>query len=633
MSITPDFLDELRLRLPVSEVVGKRVSLTRHGREYTGLCPFHKEKSPSFTVSDEKGFYHCFGCGAHGDVVRFVMETEALAFPDAVEKLAGLAGLPPPPRGPRDAEKEEKRATLHDVLEAAAGWYESQLAAAVGSTARDYLKGRGLTPETIGEFRLGFAPDRNSGLKDALLARQFTEAQMLEAGLLVEPEGGGETRDKFRGRVMFPITDPRGRVVAFGGRAMGDGKPKYLNSPETPLFRKGHLLYNLARARPKARDAGTIIVVEGYMDVIALDQAGLGYAVAPLGTALTEDQLKLLWRVAPEPVLCFDGDAAGTRAAHRAMERALPMLAPGISLRFAFLPSGEDPDTLVRRNGPEAMTGLLKSARPLTDVLWDARFSAVAADTPERRAGLEREIGKVVSEIRDPKIRDYYRADLNARLAERLNAGRRTQLGGGMGGSAPLRPRDKFQSYRSYGASREMTQQFAAQGSRPNFVIREKLLVLTVVNHPEILGRYSEDFMSIDFSTPDLDKLRAEILGIAAHSSALDTGAVRRHFQQRGLGGLLGWLEGQESLKNEWFAWPGAAIEDVERGWLHVLSRHRKARTLRSELDRATKALAADMTDEAYERFLAVKAEMDALEGDEASLEGYGVPSGREASI
>ncbi len=286
MSITPDFLDELRLRLPVSEVVGKRVNLTRHGREYTGLCPFHKEKTPSFTVSDEKGFYHCFGCGAHGDVVKFVMETEALAFPDAVERLAGLAGLPPPPRGPRDEEKEQKRATLHDVLEAAAGWYESQLAGAVGHAAADYLKGRGLKPETIGEFRLGFAPDRNTGLKDALLARQVTEAQMLEAGLLVEPEGGGETRDKFRGRVMFPIADPKGRVVAFGGRAMGDGKPKYLNSPETPVFRKGHLLYNLNRARPKAQQAGTIIIVEGYMDVIALDQAGLGHAVAPLGTAL-----------------------------------------------------------------------------------------------------------------------------------------------------------------------------------------------------------------------------------------------------------------------------------------------------------------------------------------------------------
>ena len=630
MSITPDFLDELRLRLPVSEVVGKRVNLTRHGREYTGLCPFHKEKTPSFTVSDEKGFYHCFGCGAHGDVVKFVMETEALAFPDAVERLAGLAGLPPPPRGPRDEEKEQKRATLHDVLEAAAGWYESQLAGAVGHAAADYLKGRGLKPETIGEFRLGFAPDRNTGLKDALLARQVTEAQMLEAGLLVEPEGGGETRDKFRGRVMFPIADPKGRVVAFGGRAMGDGKPKYLNSPETPVFRKGHLLYNLNRARPKAQQAGTIIIVEGYMDVIALDQAGLGHAVAPLGTALTEDQLKLLWRVAPEPVLCFDGDEAGVRAAHRAMERALPMLAPGVSLRFAFLPSGEDPDTLVRRNGPEAMANLVSAARPLTDVLWDARFAAMSIDTPERRAGVEREIEKTIREINDPKIRDYYRSDLRSRLEARLDAGRQTAPRRGM---EPLRRAGKFQSYRSFGASREFAQQFAARGSGPNFTIREKLLVLTVVNYPEILERYSEDFMGIDFSTTDLDKIRAEILGIAAHSTALDTGAIRRHFQQRGLGGLLGWLEGQDSLKSEWFAWPGAAMEDVERGWLHVLSRHRKARALKSELDRATKALAADMTEQAYERFLAVKAEMDALEGDEASLEGYGVPSGREASI
>ncbi|HKJ73133.1 MAG TPA: toprim domain-containing protein, partial [Alphaproteobacteria bacterium] len=465
----------------------------------------------------------------------------------------------------------------------------------------------------------------------------FTEQQMLEVGLLVEPEGGGETRDKFRGRIMFPITDPRGRVVAFGGRAMGDGKPKYLNSPETPLFRKGHMLYNLARARAAARDTGTILVVEGYMDVIALDQAGFGNAVAPLGTALTEDQLKLLWRLAPEPVLCFDGDQAGLRAAHRALERALPMLAPGISLRFAFLPDGEDPDTLVRRYGADAMRNLIASARPLTDVLWEARFKETPIDTPERRAGLEGEIEKAIREIRDLKIRDYYRTDLMARLRERVSETRRSwpdrrNQDSGAGRDGSVRRPDKFRSYRHYGVSREMTQQFAARGSEPNLARREKLLVLTVVNHPEILDRYTEDFSSIDFMTPDLDKLRAEILGIAANSSALDTGAIRRHFQQRGLGGLMDWLEGQESLKNEWFAWPNAAVEDVERGWLHVLSRHRKAKALRSELDRATKALADDMTDEAYERFLAVKAEMDALEGDEASLEGYGIPSGREAS-
>jgi DNA primase len=633
MSIAPDFLDELRLRLPVSEVVGRRVTLARHGREYTGLCPFHKEKSPSFTVSDEKGFYHCFGCGAHGDVVRFVMETEALAFPDAVEKLAAQAGLPPPPRGAVDPEKEKKRATLHDVLEAAAGWFESQLSASVGTAAREYLLGRGLTPETIGEFRLGFSPDRSSGLRDALLARQVTEAQMLEAGLLVEPEGGGETRDKFRGRVMFPISDPRGRVIAFGGRAMGDGKPKYLNSPETPLFRKGHLLYNLARARTKARDAGSILVVEGYMDVIALDQAGIGYAVAPLGTALSEDQLKLLWRLAPEPVLCFDGDDAGTRAAHRAMERAMPMLAPGTSLRFAFLPKGEDPDTLVRRYGADAMVNLTKASVALTDVLWDARFKDTSVDTPERRAGLEREIDRVIREIHDPKIRDYYRTDLMARLSEKLSAGRPPPRERGYSGQGGLRRPGKFQDFRHYGASREMTQQFAGKGLEPSLVRYEKLLVLTVVNHPAILGRYSEDFSTVDFTTPDLDKLRAEILGIAAHSSALDTGAIRRHFQQQGLGGLMGWLEGQESLKNEWFAWPAAAIEDVERGWLHVLNRHRRVKALKSELDSVTKALASDMTDETYERFLAVKAEVDAIEGDEANLEGYGVPSGREASV
>ena len=329
MAFPPQFLDELRARLPVSEVVGRKVRLLRKGREHSGLCPFHNEKTPSFTVNDEKGFYHCFGCGAHGSVIDFAMETEGLSFPEAVEKLAGQAGLQVPQSSPEERERAKVRSTLYDVLEQVCDWYEDQLTRPGGRQAYDYLKQRGFTDETIGRFRLGFAPDGRGKLLQAMESRGIERRQLVEAGLIKLPEGGGDPRDYFFNRVMFPITDGRDRVIAFGGRILGDGQPKYLNSPETPLFHKGRNLYNYAMAREASKDAGTVIVAEGYTDVIALAQAGLPNAVAPLGTALTEEQIGLLWRIADEPVLCFDGDNAGERAALRAAERAMPILKPG----------------------------------------------------------------------------------------------------------------------------------------------------------------------------------------------------------------------------------------------------------------------------------------------------------------
>ena len=390
MAFTPDFLDEIRARLSVSDVVGRRVRLTKAGREHKGLCPFHNEKTPSFYVNDDKGFFHCFGCGAHGDVFGFTMRAEGLEFREAVERMAGLAGLQLPVESPAERERAEQRKTLHQVVEAACAWFEAQLRAPGGRAALAYLRDRGLDDATIKAFRLGFAPDGRTALKDALKAQGIDESQALEAGLLVKPEGGGESYDFFRGRVMFAINDRRGQVVAFGGRVMGDGQPKYLNSRDTPLFDKGRMLYALDKAREGVRGGAELIVVEGYMDVIALHAAGFSGAVAPLGTAFTEAQIEQLWKLAPEPIVCFDGDAAGQRAALRAADRALPILAPGLSLRFAVMPLGDDPDSLVRKRGPEALRDVLRHAKPLSDVVWESEVVGRVLETPEQRAEIGR---------------------------------------------------------------------------------------------------------------------------------------------------------------------------------------------------------------------------------------------------
>jgi DNA primase len=355
MAFSPAFLDELRARINLSDVVGRRVRLIRRGHEHSGLCPFHNEKTPSFTLNDDKGFFHCFGCGAHGDVIGFVMKTENLSFPEAVERLADEAGLAIPKSAPEDAARAKVELSLFAVTEAAGKWFQERLRAPDGRIAREYLAGRGVDAQTIARFRLGFAPDGRGALKSALAAQGFPESLMITAGLLVVPEDGRPAYDRFRGRLMFPIEDPRGRVVAFGGRILGDGEPKYLNSPETPLFHKGRQLYGLRHAReilkaPNLAGQPSLLVVEGYMDAIAALSVGIA-AVAPLGTALGEDQIALLWRLVAEPVLCFDGDSAGLRAAGRAAERGLPLVKPGFSLSFATLPKGDDPDTLVRCAG------------------------------------------------------------------------------------------------------------------------------------------------------------------------------------------------------------------------------------------------------------------------------------------
>ncbi|HAK62037.1 MAG TPA: DNA primase, partial [Alphaproteobacteria bacterium] len=416
MQLDRNFIEELKARVKLSEVIGRKLRLTRRGREFVALSPFSNEKSPSFTINDDKGFYHCFGCGAHGDVIGFVMRSEGLEFPQAVERLAGVAGMEVPRETPEERARAERQQTLGGAVEFAAKFYEQQLRASSGRHGLDYFKRRGLSDDTMRRFRLGFAPDTRHGLKAALDKAGIPEAIAVEAGLLIKPEDGGHSYDRFRGRVMFPILDRRGQAIAFGGRIIGDGEPKYLNSPETPLFHKGRVLYGLSHAQKVAREKNEIIVVEGYMDVIGLAQAGIANAVAPLGTALTEDQIELLWRMAQEPILCFDGDNAGQRAAARAAERAIPLLKPGLSLRFAWMPRGEDPDSLVRAKGAAGFRAELDRKEPLVDMLWTQVLADRPLDTPERRAGFRKDLSAAVSRIVVKSVAEAYRQEVQRRL-------------------------------------------------------------------------------------------------------------------------------------------------------------------------------------------------------------------------
>jgi len=513
------FLDELRGRISLSGLISRRVKLARRGREFAGLCPFHHEKTPSFYVVEDKSFFHCFGCGAHGDVIGFAMRADNLDFIEAVEKLAGEAGLVVPRATAQERERAQRQKTLLEATEAAAAFYEDRLWAPAGARAREYLQGRGLDPQTMRGFRLGWAPDDRQALRHALKA-EFPEPLLIEAGLLRQPQGS-ESSDYFRNRVMFPISDRTGRVIAFGGRVLGDGQPKYLNSPDSALFEKGRVLYGWSSARAAAirdREAGGpgAIVTEGYMDVIALHRAGFPTAVAPLGTALTELQLQELWRLTAEPVLCFDGDAAGQRAAARAMRRALPLLRPGLSLLFATLPPGDDPDSMIRQLGRGAFEQILAAAQPLSTMLWESELGGSRLDTPERRAALERRLMDNVAVIADRSVQAQYRRFIRDRL---FDVGRGTRAGT----QRAARPRVNF--------VRDGPEPPPRSGGRMQ---RENLFRM-LLHLPCLIDEVAEEFAALEMPEPELDGLRRQILEWDAAGSGLDAGALQQHLVENGL--------------------------------------------------------------------------------------------------
>ena len=612
MTFSPQFLDEIRARVPLSDLVGRRVKLTKRGKEHLGLCPFHNERTPSFTVNDDKAFYHCFGCQAHGSAFDFVMNTEGLSFPEAVERLAGQAGLAVPASTPAAAEAARKQATLYDVMEKAAGWFQAQLLTTSGTAARQYLEGRGLDEATIATFRLGLAPNSNRALKDALLARGIAEEQMLATGLLIKPEEGRATYDRYRHRIIFPIGDARGRVIAFGGRALGDAKAKYINSPETVLYHKGHVLFGLSAARAAIREQGTALVAEGYMDVIALHAAGFTNAVAPLGTALTEDQMALLWRLAPEPILCLDGDAAGRRAAVAAAMRALPLLKPGLSLRFAQLPKGEDPDSLIQKHGPSAMTEVIVHALRLDELLWRKERRARRTDSPERQAGLWARLEALVREVKDQAIRDAYHRLFKARFDAEFRAEFRPKFSSG-GGSR--REREGARTGSAGMTARPgpgLLQSALARGSG-EAASREAFLTGVIVNHPELMERVSEAFAQLTFQDMALDRLRSTILKVFGEVEGLDTGALKSHLKRQGFGEFLDRLAKGTGpmvpvMRGE------APLEEIERVWRDALALHRRP-ILKSEIESAWTDFAEDSSDAARERVKHLQEELGGAQG------------------
>lgn len=594
MAFPPRFLEDLRGRVSITDVIGRRVRLIRKGRgEATGLCPFHNEKTPSFTVSEDKGFFHCFGCGAHGDVIGFVMRSEGLEFPQAVERLAGEAGMQVPRETPEERERAERQATLGGAVEFAAKYFEQQLGASAGRAGLDYFKRRGLSDDTMRRFRLGYAPDNRTGLKAALEKASIPETIAIEAGLLIKPEDGGHAYDRFRGRVMFPILDRRGQAIAFGGRILDQGEPKYLNSPETPLFHKGRVLYGLSHAQKTARETNEIIVVEGYMDVIALAQAGISNAVAPLGTALTEDQIALLWRLAEEPILCFDGDNAGQRAAARAADRAIPLLKPGLSLRFAWMPAGEDPDSLVRTKGSAGFREELARMEPLVDVLWRQVLADRPLDTPERRAGFRRDLAEAVGRIVDKSVADAYRQETQRRLDELFRPrpkpgfqGASGQFGGQFGGQ-----KGKWQPPTPVGG--EAARRGTANIQRTPY----ELILITLVNHPDLISRHCEMVGEVEFPRGDLDSLKGAIIDLAAGQPHLDSKGFRNHLNDLGFAGTLEALVARTGHMR--FTLPSAELNSAEEGLLHVIGVLRERLSVKSELTATAQALEAAMADPA----------------------------------
>ncbi len=525
MRFGENFLEELKARVRPSDVVGRHVKLKRQGREYAGLSPFTNEKTPSFFVNDEKGFYHCFSSGKHGDQISFLMEVEGLSFPEAVEALALMAGMEMPKSDP-DAERRAARnkATI-SWMERAQEFFEKSLYRQEAQGAREYLKGRGLSKTAAQAFGMGYAPDNFSALKDELIAQGAQEKQLIEAGLLIEPEERSRgSWDRFRGRIMFPIHDARGRLVAFGGRAMSkDAKAKYLNSPETPIFSKGKLLYNYHRARKAVVDnkARGMIVAEGYMDVIALSRAGFGQAVAPLGTALTEDQLALLWRAGPEPVMCFDGDRAGLRAAYRSIERALPLLRPGQSLRFALLPEGQDPDDLIHAKGVPAMGAILDKAIPLVDMLWQRELGAEPLHTPEAKAGLKSRIFAALNEIAHEDVKQLYRTELLGRFDQAFGyqAQKRSWQG----------------KYKPKEAKANKAENRAAGRSLADNTRREITLLGAILEFPKLLDHVDERFFALKFQDGACMRLQRVILSYWRTIKEVEKQGLHAHIDTQGL--------------------------------------------------------------------------------------------------
>ena len=568
MSITPRFLDELRTRLTLSDIIGRKVRLTRAGREFKGCCPFHNEKTPSFYVNDDKQFYHCFGCGAHGDIVGFAMQHDNLSFIEAVETLAGEAGMQVPKPSPQAAQKAKKEKGLHALVEDATRWMEDQLRAPENAEAYRYIKERGLPDELLHAFRVGYAPADRQMLRNYLKSQGYNDKDMIEAGVLRPAGKAGEPYAFFRERIMFPVMDRRGRAVAFGGRILpdhlrppdqGDYTPaKYMNSSETPLFHKGSMLYNEPHARQAAGDGQDIIVVEGYMDAIACFKAGYRGAVAPLGTALTEEQILVLWKMIPNenkvPILCFDGDNAGRRAAARAAERIVPHLKANHSARFAFLPDGQDPDTLINSGGKKALGNVLDAAMPLVEFLWLTNTQGKDFSTPEARAGLSQALENEVLRIEDRDVQHHYRQILRGKIRETFGG-----FGNFKGSKKPFR-RGKYDD----------SVEAVTQLRRPSFSKARSIklpLLACVINHPQIFDHVEERLGMLDMGEERLNNLRQAVLEYLLENHDTDRASLVSGMESAQFSDCLRSVLSENVYTHAGFARPDADETDLLSGW------------------------------------------------------------------
>ena len=656
MRFPPAFLDEIRDRVPISSVIGARVSWDRKKTnaprgDYWACCPFHGEKSPSFHCEDKKGRYHCFGCGVSGDHFRFLTELDGLAFPEAVERIAEMAGVALPARDEQAEEREKQRASLTDVMEMATTFFQERLHGADGAKARAYLRERGLTPATQAAFRLGYSPDSRNALKEFLAGKGVGKADIEACGLVVFGDDIPVSYDRFRDRIMFPIPDSRGRIIAFGGRALSpDVSAKYLNSPETELFHKGNVLYNFVRARKAlgkssqagggANGGGTIVAVEGYMDVIALAQAGFDNVVAPLGTALTENQMELLWRLSGEPVLCFDGDQAGLKAAWRAADLVLPAIQPGRTARFALLPEGKDPDDLVKADGPDAFRAVLSEARPLAELLWMRETAGGVFDTPERRAELEKRLRDLTHRIRDESVRFHYNQDMRDRVHSFFGAQRsHPQRPGGFGGRGgrDVQQGGQFARGGQAGGRTAITESLGRSAlvkrSGELMSLREATIIVALVNHPALIDENFAYVEFLDLANADLRRLHATLLDAMAHDMANDREAVVATIERAGCRDIWERAVGLIRRTRQWPALEKASLDDARDAFSQALHLHRSARTLHKELKQAESALATDPTDENYRHLIEIQAQFRDVQATEALIEGFGVTSGRAGRV
>ncbi|WP_336056908.1 DNA primase [Nitratireductor sp. CH_MIT9313-5] len=634
MRFPPSFLDEIRDRVPISQVVGQRVTFDKRKTnaargDFWACCPFHGENTPSFHCEDRKGRYHCFGCGVSGDHFKFLTELDGMGFPEAVERVAEMAGVPMPARDPQAEKREKERASLTDVMAMAAEFFRDKLQGPEGAEARAYLRSRGLSPATQQAFGLGFAPDSRNALKNHLTQKGVAPEQIEACGLVRHGPDIPVSYDWFRGRIMFPIEDTRGRVIAFGGRALSPDVPaKYMNSPDTELFHKGNVLYNHARARRASTKGEPVIAVEGYMDVIALAQAGIENAVAPLGTALTENQLELLWRMSGEPVLCFDGDEAGLRAAYRAADMALPMVQAGRSLRFALLPEGQDPDDLVKAEGRGAFDELLGQARPLADLLWMRETNGRVFDTPERRAELEQIMRELSGRIRDENVRRHYAQALREKVVNFFGStnqrrgkgggeryGKRSGGGGAQAGRLPM--------------SESLARSALIRKAGASMPVREAVLVLTMVNHPALIDEFFDALERLELSSRELARLRAGILDAVAHDVPAERDAMLEALAASNLDQIVEQAEVLARRARQWPALADAADEDAREAFLQALHLHHSASFLHKELKAAEMALANEPTEENYRHLVQIQAELRNVQATEALIEGFGQLSGR----